>query len=125
MFKTNILLIDDDAQLRGILHEFLSLHDYNVYNFDNGQAALHHINTTQDTIDLVLSDICMPILDGIQLAQEMKRSGQNIPIVFMTGYASTEQMKIALQLGVATLNKPLNFQKLTALINNLTLQNSM
>ena len=77
----NILLVDDDFQVRQLLYDFLSGHGHKVFDFDNGQSALDYINISKDTIHLILSDICMPILNGIELIKAVRNQQNNIPVI--------------------------------------------
>lgn len=115
----NILLVDDDFQVRQLLYDFLSGHGHKVFDFDNGQSALDYINISKENMHLILSDICMPILNGIELIKAVRNQQNNIPVILVTGYANTEQLNDAEKLNANILGKPINFQLLDQLINKI------
>ncbi len=86
--RAKILLVEDNAPMRRLYREYLSV-NYAVFLADNGSEALKVLEKQE--IDLVLSDINMPTMDGLSLRVELARSRRNelIPFIFMT--ASEEQ----------------------------------
>lgn len=115
----NILLVDDDYVLRKSLGEILSMQGHRIFDFDNGQTALDYINTTKDPIHLILSDICMPRLNGIKLVQSVQNNGKTIPVIFITGYANPQLIDAAHALNATIFNKPLDFESLELFIDSL------
>ena len=79
---STILVVEDDPYLREVISEVLSDEGYNVYEAMDGQRALERIETIAP--DLVLSDIRMPRLTGIELAERLKQRREPIPVVLMS-----------------------------------------
>ncbi len=87
-----ILLVDDEADIRDVLQ--LSLEDmgYTVHTADNGQEALRRFRTLQPPV--VLTDIKMPVLDGIELLRRVKQINPETEVVMITGHGD---MKLAIE----------------------------
>ena len=86
---STVLVVDDNADMREHISSILS-NNFNVITANNGMDALHRIKETIP--DLVLSDIMMPVMDGIGLLKEIKsnKSTENIPVIFLTARAGEE-----------------------------------
>lgn len=84
MSKTfgNILLVEDDKNLGLIIKDFLELANYNVVLKDNGQEGLNEFRRAP--YDLILLDVMLPLKDGFTVAEEIRASDCEIPIIFMT-----------------------------------------
>ena len=80
MFK--ILIAEDDAELRQLFTRALTKNGYSVISAPDGKQAMTIIES--EYIDLVISDIMMPIMDGYELAQNIRESGSRIPILMIT-----------------------------------------
>lgn len=77
-----ILLVEDNDQYRKLIREVLELNNYEVVDVDNPIKGLENIAKTE--FDLVLMDLRLPMLNGIQLAESVKRINNNIPIIILT-----------------------------------------
>lgn len=100
-----ILLVDDDDDFRQAIEEILAYHGYEVLAANNGLAALSIWRLHQKSIDAVVMDIIMPSMDGLEVAHEIRRDNQEIPVCLTTGYSN---QKIPVSLNVNLLRKPLN-----------------
>ncbi len=81
----NILIVDDEIALQEILGCEFQSKGLKVFLADNGETALDVLE--REKIDLVLSDVRMPVMDGLQfLVVARHKFGSNLPIYFMTGY---------------------------------------
>jgi len=96
--KKKILVVDDEKYITDLLNELLSV-EYTVECANDGVAAFNKINN--GTYDLVLSDISMPNLDGIELLRLIRNSQPNLSVVMMSGLATTDNVIDALNLGAA------------------------
>src|SRR6266508_2405283 len=85
MNKAKIIFVDDDASLLNSISEFLTYDGYTVYPFDNGKDALRKF--MEEPVDLVLTDIEMPMFTGIQLLEMIQAVDQETPVILATGYA--------------------------------------
>lgn len=78
----NILICDDEADIRSALKVYLSGTDYIIFEAENGKEALEIIE--KETIHLLLMDIMMPVLDGIDALTMLRDDGNNIPVILLT-----------------------------------------
>lgn len=86
---SEIVLVDDEPIILSALSALLDLEGYTqVHCFESGPTALDHI--AQHSADLVISDMLMPRMDGIDVLREVRRLDTRIPRVLLTGYADKE-----------------------------------
>jgi two-component system cell cycle response regulator CpdR len=112
-----ILLAEDDDSMRHYLVRALENVGYSVVAVDRGTAALPLIGP--DSFDLLLTDIVMPEMDGIELAQKAAAIAPNMRVMFITGFAA-----VALKAGSASpsakvLSKPFHLKDLVAEVDRL------
>jgi DNA-binding response OmpR family regulator len=81
-----ILIVEDDEQVRRALARALRLDGFTVVQAENGAVALRALQGIEDSLKLVLTDIRMPVMDGIELAKVLRAACPNIPVLFMSGY---------------------------------------
>jgi len=92
-----ILVVDDEAMIRNLLEKILTKEGYKILLAKDGQEALEIIGTKK--IDIVISDMKMPRMNGLDLLKTLKRDRPEIGVVIMTGYGDTYTVKDALLLG--------------------------
>ena len=116
-----ILIADDEEGLRDIFAESLKLSGYRVSVAENGAAALRVLGA--EAVDLLLTDILMPDVDGIELIMQVRRSHPELKVIAMSGGGRTAAevlINIARRLGVhATLEKPFDLATLLEKIESL------
>jgi two-component system cell cycle sensor histidine kinase/response regulator CckA len=106
-----ILLVEDEAMVRAVAERALTRHGYTVLTAENGEAALE-ILARANHVDLMISDVVMPTMDGPTTVREARKTHPNLPILFISGYAE-EQLRKSIDLEkVAFLAKPFSVQKL-------------
>ena len=81
-----ILLAEDDNDMRGFLVRALTNAGYEVVSFDNGRSAYERMR--EEPFELLLTDIVMPEMDGIELARRAAELDPDIKIMFITGFAA-------------------------------------
>jgi CheY-like chemotaxis protein len=86
-----ILLAEDDDSVRTFVKRALELDGNTVVAVEDGATALEILGETTDTFDLLVSDIKMPVMDGIALALNVARDQPDLPILLMTGYADQRE----------------------------------
>lgn len=110
-----ILIVDDEVHIVEILKTMLTPLVDQVYTGNNGQEGLEIIKEHPE-IDVILSDIKMPVMDGISFIKNVRDLGINKPFVFFTGYGSEQYMMDALKFGAFDfLNKP-HFESLEEIV---------
>ncbi len=118
MDNSRVLVVDDDNQVRDVL--VLSLENFNfiVDSVDNGYGALDKVKSNH--YDLVLSDIKMPGLNGVDLAKELLKIKLPGKIILMTGFSGEYTEEDVLSIGVdAYIEKPFNLEYLIRVITNV------
>lgn len=96
--KTCILVVDDDAFVREILASILEADDYQVLTAENGVQALE-ICRSHDEIDLIVSDVNMPEMDGITLIKTLREQQLDLPVIMVTSVSSISVAVDALSSG--------------------------
>ncbi len=96
MIPTRILVVDDDPRLRELLRYTLSREGFQVREASDGRAALALL--AEQDVDLVVLDVLMPELDGIQVCRQLRRSSQ-VPIVFLSSKGEEFDRVLGLELG--------------------------
>lgn len=94
-----ILLVDDDIYIRDLYAEVLKDENYEVFIAADGEEALNMV--AQDIYDLVLLDIMMPKVDGIQVLTKIKQDDRyrNVPVVMLTNFGQEDLVKQAVTMG--------------------------
>lgn len=113
----SILIVDDEPSILKSLSGLLTDEGFEVITADNGYEALKLIDT--EAPDLVVLDIWMPGIDGIETLKEIKKSNAVLPVIIITGHGNVETAVKATKLGAFDLiEKPLNIDKIIVAINN-------
>lgn len=85
-----ILVVEDEPVVRSLAFRILEAYGYKVYQAPTGIAALEFLAKPGIDVDLVLTDIVMPRMNGRELAEKIRERHQGIPILFMSGYSGDE-----------------------------------
>ena len=116
MSKLRILVADDEEGIRESLHLILQK-DYDVDFAGDGETALKQL--AGGGCDLVLLDIKMPKLDGLEVMKRLKQQGIAVPVLMLTAYQSVELAKEAIKLGALDyLPKPFEREQVLAAIRD-------
>jgi CheY-like chemotaxis protein len=103
MDPAHVLLVEDDEPFRLGLRSTLSLAGYRVTDFGSARPAMASLNaaaaTQEPPVDLVLADLRLPDLDGLELLQQMQEHDADLPVVVMTAHADIETAVRAIRLG--------------------------
>ncbi len=113
-----ILIVEDDEEMRSLLKEVLEEEGFETACARNGADALREI--VKKPFDLIVTDIGMPGLTGLDILPEMKKLRPGASIIVMTSFANEEVYRRSLEKGASGyLEKPIHIKKLKALINEL------
>jgi signal transduction histidine kinase/DNA-binding response OmpR family regulator len=93
-----LLVVDDDSETRDFLEEFLSRHDYHVLTACDGEEGLQ--KARDENPDLILMDMQMPKMTGLDVINALKQDKRNIPVIFLTGHGSEALAVKAFRQGV-------------------------
>lgn len=114
-----LLFVEDERDLIMIISDTLKKLQANYLTASNGREALDILAQNSD-IDVIVTDINMPIMNGLELIAEVRKTNKDIPIIIMSAHTEDEYMKTAKNLGVTDyLLKPFDFIKFIELIANL------
>ncbi|OGC84117.1 MAG: hypothetical protein A2W07_05120, partial [candidate division Zixibacteria bacterium RBG_16_43_9] len=97
MAQEKILIIDDDSQIRTLLSERLRFHQYRVITAEDGQDGLDKFK--REGADLVLLDLMMPKLDGIETLNLLKKEEPEVIVIMMTAFGTIEKAVEAMKKG--------------------------
>jgi two-component system, cell cycle sensor histidine kinase and response regulator CckA len=101
-----LLLVDDEAAVRTTTRRLLERNGWQVLEASNGEEALGLFAQHRDQLSLVLTDVRMPVVDGVELARRVRDEIPDFPIVFFSGYDELEQHDVAEVSNVPLLAKP-------------------
>ncbi len=122
MTKTpmTILVVDDDEMVLASVGDILQLQGYNVHTASNGRQGLEQFEAVKP--DLIISDIIMPEMEGIEFVRELSRLNPDIPLIVMSGDPlGREFLRAARLLGaVDTLLKPFTGEQLLEKVRKFT-----
>ncbi|MGA9563887.1 MAG: response regulator [Candidatus Korobacteraceae bacterium] len=90
-----ILLVEDEAAVREVTREALEMGGYHVLTADGAVAATHIVCDESTAIDLLLTDVIMPGMNGPELARQVRAIRPGLATLFMTGYAESELLRSA------------------------------
>ena len=113
--KFNVLIVDDEKNIREGLGQSLEMDGYNIFLAENGAEALGIINNKE--MDLVISDLRMPELSGEELLRKITSAYPTIPVIILTGHGTIETAVTAMRDGAFDfLTKPINLDRLSLLV---------
>jgi CheY-like chemotaxis protein len=101
-----VLLVDDESAVRTTTRRLLERNGWQVLEASNGEEALGLFAQHRDKLSLVLTDVRMPVVDGVELARRVRDEIPDFPIVFFSGYDELEQHDVAEVSNVPLLAKP-------------------
>ena len=101
-----VLVVEDDPAVRNVAVRVLRSAGYEVVTAANGLEALEQVERQGDTIRLVVTDLVMPVMGGIELTRELGRRRPELPVVLASGYPREESGLDVAELGAAFLAKP-------------------
>ncbi|MBD3225867.1 MAG: response regulator [Caldithrix sp.] len=110
-----ILVVEDDTEVRELASSFLNTLGYRVLEAANGKKALELVkkNNKAIEIDLVLTDVVMPHMNGEELAESIRKLNPHIKIILTSGYTDSKLIKSGLkEKGFSFLPKPYSIQKM-------------
>jgi len=113
-----ILYVEDETDLRISIRMILEMYYETVLSCTNGMEGLAIFN--REHPDVVVSDIMMPVLDGLEMARKIREISQETPVILTTAFTETAYLLKSIELGIsAYVRKPFNCEELVAAINRL------
>ena len=121
--NVRVLVAEDDADMRALVASTLRTDGYDVDEALDGGDALMSITASRipghDDYDLVLSDVRMPVMTGVELATRLKRMGYTKPVLLMSAFADEQLHATARELGLGMLVKPFDLDDLRVAVLNV------
>ncbi len=122
--KPRILVIDDEAAIRESLRMILEYEDYGFVGASSGQEALALVQ--RDRPDLVLLDIKMPGMDGMEVLRKLRSLDDTLPVVMISGHGTTSTAVDAIKSGaIDFLDKPLSSERVIVTLQNVLKQQEL
>jgi len=120
--KGTILVVEDEEGVRDLVCEILAAQGYRVISAQDGADALEKARDFEGRIDLLLTDVVMPRMSGVDLAQQLSPLRQKMKVIYMSGYTDCGVLNNAPP-NSAFLQKPFALDKLCRLVRNILDQN--
>lgn len=106
-----ILVVDDELLIRDLLYDFFSSRDHQIVLADSARKALDTLKSEE--VDLILTDLKMPDLDGMEFIRQARDLSEDTPVIIMTGFPSIDSVIEALRMKVSDyITKPFNINRL-------------
>lgn len=116
--KASILIVDDNADICAIMSLILKFQSYTVTTACNGLEAIEKVR--EHPFDVILMDIKMPVMDGVESCKRIKKMRPEAVVVMMTAYAVEDLVKEALREGAyGVFYKPVDIDKIVELIEGV------
>ncbi len=111
--KAKILIIDDDRDVQELIASFFKVRNYEVVPYDDAQKALEDLTQNKVQCDVIITDLMLPGISGIEFTQRMKSLGHSVPIILITANKKVEVAVEAIGAGAYDfVVKPLHFPQL-------------
>lgn len=112
-----VLLVEDEAESQQLIGAILRSAGYEVVIVDDGRQALDHVK--ENHVDAVVTDLRMPVLNGLRLIRELRDTGDTIPILAVSGH-NRDQLMLAEDLGAnAALVKPVRKDEILSILDRV------
>ena len=116
----SILLADDDASVRELVRRALTQDGHTVTVTEDGAEALQHLSAHAASIDVVVSDVNMPQIDGVTLAQKAVAIKPAIAVVLMSGFTDQLDRASAIKAGkLAVISKPFTLDQIKSKVRSV------
>jgi len=107
----HVLLVDDGPDILKIHKAMLARMGHESATAESGKEALQLFFDRENDFDLIITDFRMPGMNGLELVQELRRRGSNVPILMVTAFGEDEQLQQVSQYRVTLINKPVSMEK--------------
>jgi DNA-binding NtrC family response regulator len=115
-----IFIVDDERIVRVTTADDLRDAGHNVMEFSSAQAALQHLSETDSEVDIILTDLKMPNIDGLEFLARVKKINPDIVVLLMTAHATVQTAVEAMKLGAYDyISKPFNIEELLLTIERI------
>ena len=112
----SILLVDDERDIVNLFTEVFKSRNYDVFGFTNPLKALEHYKKNYDQYGMVISDIRMPEMNGLDLVKNLKKINTNILIILMSAYDNIDYSQLNNIMINAFIQKPIQIKELLSTV---------
>lgn len=124
MTQASVLIVDDEPSVRQTLSEWMRNQNFHVLEAEGGRQAMEMIRRRDP--DLVISDVVMPGMDGIQLLRQTRAVKMEVPFLMISGYPSHATAVDIMKLGASDyLPKPFSLEELTRRVDHILKSKSL
>ncbi|KAB7885978.1 EAL domain-containing response regulator [Poseidonibacter ostreae] len=121
-----ILYAEDEKDLREVTHQILKGFTKKQFVAKNGQEGLDLFKEHENEIDLIITDVNMPVLNGLEMVKEIKKINLNIPIIVATAFSNKEYLLEAIDIGIDKyVLKPIDIAKLLQVMSQSLLYHEL
>ncbi len=118
--RGTVLLVEDEDAVRAFGVRALKNKGYNVLEANSGEAALEVLNNDGQAVDLLITDVVMPRLDGPSLVRRVRESRPDMPVIFISGYAEDSfRKRLGREAGIHFLPKPFSLKELASKVKEV------
>ncbi|WP_053151590.1 response regulator [Pseudomonas sp. Pf153] len=113
--NTTVLVVEDDDIVRMLIVDVLEELEYRVLEADGCEQALEYLRNLDQSIDLMMTDVGLPVMDGRELARQARSVRPGLPVLFASGYAES----IDVPDSMAVIGKPFSIDQLRDKVKSL------
>lgn len=115
-----ILVVDDEEVIRITIQKKLSRMGFNVISFEKGEDLLYYLKNTEHNADLIITDIKLRKMDGIELLRRINSMDEPVPVLIISGHGNVEDAIRALRYGASDyIRKPFDINDLTSSVRSI------
>jgi signal transduction histidine kinase len=116
--KLNLLIIEDEDDVRSSYEDMFEFLDCDIASARNGKEGLHILEQRHNSIDVVITDLNMPIMDGLEVIRRVKKKYAEIEVIIITGFATIENAISAMKQGAFDyITKPISVEHVKIVLN--------
>ena len=121
--RYSVLVVEDNPTNQMVIKLILTRQGHEVFIASNGEEAIGFIQDNKDSIDIILMDVSMPVMDGLTTTKHMRKANIQTPIVALTAHTSVEDKCSCLDVGMNDfVTKPVRTKEITEAIDRLMLE---
>ncbi len=122
--RISVLYVEDEFAPREALARFLSRRVSKVYVASSGKEGLKLFEKKATEIDLILTDIAMPEMNGIEMVENIKKINDEVSVIFLTAHSEVSYLKKSIELGAdGYILKPVEYEKLINTMHKVVYRN--
>jgi signal transduction histidine kinase/CheY-like chemotaxis protein len=117
--EERVLVVDDEPAVRRLLARILRARGYDVFETEDAHSALAFLSSTNRQMDLVVTDIVMPTMSGVRLAEQIRAKWPSVKILFVSGFPTSEALPASELATIPLLGKPFTPEQIEAKVREL------